>query len=258
MGGMGFISVEAGRRRTCPGTNGHQTTATLQLPAVRRTCCCLCCCAPCSGEPLRAMGHGGIRPVVYFYNPNIHPRAEYERRRDCMRNYCEKMGIEFVEGPYDSERWFARTAGMEAEPERGRRCGECFAMRLERAAKFAAERGLDVMACTLGISRFKDMDQVNAAGRAAALGVEGVEYWPQNWRKGGGSQRMYEISPRGILLHAGLLRLQVQPGRASGGGVRAKTPRSRNRGLGLSAGRRSGDGIARGLFLGNQNRLNPV
>jgi len=154
----------------------------------------LSCCAPCSGEPLRALGHEGIRPVLYFYNPNIHPREEYVRRRDCMRDYCEKMGIEFVEGPYEPERWFARTAGMEDEPERGRRCAECFAMRLERAAAFAAERGMKVFACTLGISRWKDWDQVNAAGQAAAGGADGVTYWARNWRKAGGSQRMYEIA----------------------------------------------------------------
>lgn len=154
----------------------------------------LSCCAPCSGEPLRALGHEAIRPVLYFYNPNIHPREEYIRRRDCMRDYCERMGIEFVEGPYDPERWFARTAGMEGEPQRGRRCAACFAMRLERAARHAAERGMKVLACTLGISRWKDLEQVNAAGLAAVADVNGVVYWPRNWRKAGGSRRMYEIA----------------------------------------------------------------
>lgn len=154
----------------------------------------LACCAPCSGEPLRALGHDGLRPVVYFYNPNIHPRQEYERRRDDVEAYCRKLGIAFVEGPYDHERWFERTAGMEDEPQRGRRCAECFSLRLERAAEFAGGQGLGVLACTLGISRWKDLDQVDAAGQAAASGVEGVQYWPRNWRKAGGSQRMYEIA----------------------------------------------------------------
>ncbi len=154
----------------------------------------LVCCAACGGEPLRALGHEGLRPVVYFYNPNIHPRQEYERRRDDVATYCHKLGIEFVEGPYDPERWFERTAGMENEPERGRRCEECFTLRLEQASEFAANRGLGLVACTLGISRWKDIDQVNAVGQAAAMGVEGVRYWGRNWRKAGGSQRMYDIA----------------------------------------------------------------
>ncbi len=154
----------------------------------------LACCAACSGEPLRALGHDGLRPVVYFYNPNIHPRQEYERRRDDMAAYCRKLDIAFVEGPYDPERWFHLTAGMEHEPERGRRCAVCFKLRLEQAAEFASQQGLGVLACTLGISRWKDLDQVDAAGLAAASSAEGVQYWARNWRKGGGSQRMYEIA----------------------------------------------------------------
>jgi len=83
---------------------------------------------------------------------------------------------------------------MEHEPERGRRCAECFKLRLEQAAEFASQQGLGVLACTLGISRWKDLDQVDAAGLDATSNVEGVQYWARNWRKGGGSQRMYEIA----------------------------------------------------------------
>jgi hypothetical protein len=111
-----------------------------------------------------------------------------------MRDHCHKLGIEFVEGPYDPERWFTRTAGMQSEPQRGRRCAECFSLRLERAAEFARRKGLAVLACTLGISRWKDLSQVDSAGQAAASSGDGVQYWPRNWRKAGGSQRMYEIA----------------------------------------------------------------
>ncbi len=177
-------------------SSGRQTShaADPGPPSGAKDLLLLACCAPCSGEPLRAMGHDGLRPVVYFYNPNIHPRAEYERRRDDVERYCRKLGVKFVEGPYDPERWFERTAGMEDEPERGRRCEECFALRLAHAAEFAGRQGLGVLACTLGISRWKDLEQVDAAGLAAASGVEGVQYWPRNWRKAGGAQRMYEIA----------------------------------------------------------------
>jgi hypothetical protein len=179
------------------GMSGRRQTSKaddLIEPGGARELLLLACCAPCSGEPLRALGHEGLRAVVYFYNPNIHPREQYERRRDCIRDHCRRLGVEFVEGPYDPERWFTRTAGMEAEPQRGRRCAECFRLRLERAAEFARRKGLTVLACTLGISRWKDLAQVDAAGLAAAAGVAGVQYWPRNWRKAGGSRRMYEIA----------------------------------------------------------------
>lgn len=190
---MHFLKA-AGRRMDMSGRRQTSRADDIVAPGGARELLLLACCAPCSGEPLRALGHEGLRAVVYFYNPNIHPREEYERRRDCMRDHCHKLGVEFVEGPYDPERWFARTAGMQSEPQRGRRCAECFRMRLERAAEFARSKGLTVLACTLGISRWKDLAQVDSAGQAAASGVAGVQYWPRNWRKAGGSQRMYEIA----------------------------------------------------------------
>jgi len=189
------ISIGGGLERTDMSKRRKSSNADdFGPPGGAKELLLLTCCAACSGEPLRALGHDGLRPVVYFYNPNIHPRQEYERRRDDMKAYCRKLDVAFVEGPYDPERWFERTAGMQDEPERGRRCAECFKLRLEQAAEFASQQGLEVLACTLGISRWKDLDQVDTAGLAATSSVEGVQYWARNWRKGGGSQRMYEIA----------------------------------------------------------------
>ena len=90
---------------------------------------------------MEAVADAGIEAAVFFYNPNIHPLAEYEiRKRENMR-FCEKLGMPFVDADYDMDNWFARTRGLENEPERGRRCDVCFDMRFERAADYAAANG---------------------------------------------------------------------------------------------------------------------
>jgi epoxyqueuosine reductase len=153
------------------------------------------CCAPCSGEVMEAMLASGIDYTIYFYNPNIHPVREYELRKEENVRFAEKHGVTFVDADYDKENWFARARGMEWEPERGIRCTMCFDMRFERTALYAHEHGFPVMTSSLGISRWKNMEQINDCGRRAA-GRYGLVYWDFNWRKGGGSARMIEISKR--------------------------------------------------------------
>ena len=85
---------------------------------------------------------------------------------------------------------------VEIEPERGARCTMCFDMRFERTALYAHEHAFAVISSSLGISRWKDMNQINGCGMRAAAKYDGVTYWTYNWRKGGGSSRMIEISKR--------------------------------------------------------------
>lgn len=154
------------------------------------------CCAPCAGEIIDALLASDITPTVFFYNPNIHPAAEYEiRKRENVR-FCENRGAKFVDADYETDDWFARVRGLENEPERGARCTACFAMRFERAALYAAEHGFSAMSSTLGISRWKDMNQINECGERAAARWAHLKYWTFNWRKNGGSQRMIELSKR--------------------------------------------------------------
>ena len=154
------------------------------------------CCAPCSGEVMEAMHESGIEMTVYFYNPNIHPQKEYLMRKEENIRFAQQMGIPFVDADYDTHNWFDRTKGMENDPEKGRRCSTCFDMRFEKTADYAHEHGFKVFTSCLGISRWKDMDQINGCGVRAASRYPGMEYWQFNWRKQGGSQRMYEIAKR--------------------------------------------------------------
>ena len=154
------------------------------------------CCAPCSGEIMEALRASGIEYTIFFYNPNIHPRREYLLRKEENIAFAEKHRVPFIDSDYDTDNWFTRARGLEWEPERGPRCTMCFDMRFERTALYAHEHGFAVITSSLGISRWKDLAQINACGERAAAAYPGLLYWTLNWRKGGGSQRMIEISKR--------------------------------------------------------------
>lgn len=154
------------------------------------------CCAPCSGEVMEALLASGIDYTIYFYNPNIHPVREYELRKEENIRFAQAHGVPFVDADYDMDNWFARVKGLEDAPERGERCTKCFDMRFERAALYAHEHQFDVFSSALGISRWKDMDQINGCGERAAARYDNLIYWTYNWRKGGGSARMIQISKR--------------------------------------------------------------
>jgi predicted adenine nucleotide alpha hydrolase (AANH) superfamily ATPase len=152
------------------------------------------CCAPCAGEIMEALLASEIQYTIYFYNPNIHPLKEYEIRKNENIRFAEKHHIPFVDGDYDRDEWFARAKGMENEPERGIRCTMCFDMRFVRTALYAHENGFNIISSTLGISRWKNMDQINDCGIRAAAPYDNMIYWTYNWRKDGGAKRMVEIS----------------------------------------------------------------
>ncbi|WNK67182.1 epoxyqueuosine reductase QueH [Pantoea agglomerans] len=168
----------------------------LPLPGGHKKVLLHSCCAPCSGEVMEAMLASGIEYTIYFYNPNIHPLKEYELRKEENIRFAEKFGVPFIDADYDRDNWFERARGLEWSPERGERCTMCFDMRFERTALYAHENGFPVMTSCLGISRWKDMKQINSCGVRAAAAYPDLMYWDFNWRKGGGSSRMIEISKR--------------------------------------------------------------
>lgn len=145
---------------------------------------------------MEAITASGIEYTLFFYNPNIHPEKEYKLRKEENLRFAEKHHIPFVDADYDTDNWFARAKGMEHEPERGIRCTMCFDMRFERTALYAKEHGFRFITSSLGISRWKDWEQVTSCGVNAANKYDGVDYWTYYWRQQGGSQRMIEISKR--------------------------------------------------------------
>lgn len=153
-----------------------------------------CCCAPCSSAILEWMLARDIRPTLFYCNPNIYPLEEYQIRKNEITRYAEKLGLEIIDDDYDHEAWLCEVRGLEQEPERGGRCLKCFKLRLLRAAQKAVELGLPEFTTTLASSRWKSLDQINAAGQWAAEQVNGqVKFNEKNWRKGGLQQRRNEL-----------------------------------------------------------------
>lgn len=151
------------------------------------------CCAPCSSAIVEWMLANGIRPTIFYFNPNIYPREEYEIRKEESKRHAESLGLTWIDGDYDHEGWRCLTEGMEAEPERGRRCLCCFKMRLTATARKARELGLVWFTTTLASSRWKSIEQIAEAGLAAEQAVPETHFWAQNWRKGGLSDRRNQL-----------------------------------------------------------------
>ncbi len=175
------------------------------------------CCAPCSSAIVEWMLANGVRPTIFYYNPNIWPREEYEIRKNESKRHAEGLGIQWIDGDYDHEEWRNEVSRCEdydytSEPERGRRCEQCFTLRLTRTARKAQELGLKYFATTLASSRWKSLEQIERAGRRAeqivnestqkALGSAAspseepsllCTFWAQNWRKGGLQERRNQL-----------------------------------------------------------------
>jgi predicted adenine nucleotide alpha hydrolase (AANH) superfamily ATPase len=126
---------------------------------------------------------------ILFYNPNIDTEDEYFFRKGEVIKYASRSGVEFYDFDYGHEAWVSRIKGLEREPERGRRCSACFDLRMEVSASFAYENGFDIFISSIGISRYKNFDQLLESGIRAASKYKGMVYWDFNFRKNGGSER---------------------------------------------------------------------
>jgi len=170
------------------------------------------CCAPCSSAIVEWLIAHHIEPVIYYFNPNIYPQSEYDIRKNESRRHADSLGIRWIDDDYRHDIWLQAVCGLENEPERGRRCEMCFYHRLLATARKAQQLGIPFFATTLASSRWKNLDQVNAAGLKAEQSVcqsEGrsvsdsglssisaavsPKFWPQNWRKDGLQERRNEL-----------------------------------------------------------------
>ena len=166
----------------------------LQLPDNKKKLLLHSCCAPCSGDIMLRLQESNINYTVYFYNPNIHPSKEYMLRKEENMLFAKKNHIPFIDADYNTKQWFELTKGMEWHPERGKRCSVCFDMRFINTAEYAYKNNFDIFSSTLGISRWKNFDQINKSGIYAASKYPNISYWTFNWRKENGSQRMLDVS----------------------------------------------------------------
>ena len=151
------------------------------------------CCAPCSSAIVEWLMANGVQPVIYYFNPNIWPREEYEIRKEESKRHAASLGIRWIDDDYNHNVWLQGVCGLEGEPERGRRCEQCFTLRLTATARKARELGIRYFATTLASSRWKSLEQIERAGLAAEQAVGDVAFWAQNWRKGGLQERRNQL-----------------------------------------------------------------
>lgn len=157
------------------------------------------CCGPCSSSVLELLAKY-FEVTVLWYNPNLYPEAEYEKRLATQKQLIDAIGTDGVKAsllvePWRSEDYFSRIKGLEKEPEEGKRCLECFKIRLDETARIAAERGFEWFCTTLTVSSRKDAVAINAIGREAAEKY-GVKWLPSEFRKREGNHRSIILSEK--------------------------------------------------------------
>ena len=156
------------------------------------------CCAPCSSYVLEYLADV-FDITLFFYNPNISPKDEYERRARELIRLGEDMGlaknVSFLKSDYDPQRFYELTRGLEDLPEGGERCKICYTMRLQATAKAAAEGGFDLFTTTLSISPHKNAELLCTIGGELSEKY-GVEYLYSDFKKRNGYKRSCELSEK--------------------------------------------------------------
>jgi predicted adenine nucleotide alpha hydrolase (AANH) superfamily ATPase len=155
-----------------------------------------CCCAPCASYCLEYLTKY-FSVSVFFYNPNIFPYEEYEKRRDELKRLIKEMplsrNVKFVESRFDSNDFFSVAKGLEDAVEGGARCKECFNLRLEKTAQTAKQSGFDYFCSTLTISPLKDEQLINQIGQKIEKET-GVKWLSSDFKKRGGYLRSILLS----------------------------------------------------------------
>lgn len=157
------------------------------------------CCGPCSSSVLELLSKY-FDVMVLWYNPNLYPEAEYDKRLETQKQLIDAIAKDGVKAkllvePWRSEDYFSRIKGLENEPEEGKRCLECFKIRLDETARIASERGFEWFCTTLTVSSRKDAVAINAIGREAEAKY-GVKWLPSEFKKREGNHRSIILSEK--------------------------------------------------------------
>ena len=154
------------------------------------------CCGPCSSYVLEYLARY-FRITVLYYNPNIQPRAEFDRRAETQRQLLSTASyenpVDLIVPPYDDAPFLTAASGLEEEPEGGARCLRCFELRLGETARLARDGGFDYFSTTLSVSPHKDAEALNTIGLSMAERY-GVPYLCSDFKKRNGYKRSIELS----------------------------------------------------------------
>ena len=172
------------------------TYAKLTLPNNANKLLLHSCCAPCSSAIMETLIANHVNYTIFFYNPNIYPKQEYELRKNENIRFANKHYIPFIDADYQYNDWLLATKDLAQEPERGKRCTICFQLRLEQAAMYCVSNNFNIFTSSLGISRHKDLAIINSCGLAIASRYDNLIYWDHDWSKTCSPQLMQSISKR--------------------------------------------------------------
>lgn len=153
------------------------------------------CCGVCAASVVERLTLEGHEVCGLFYNPNIHPLEEYERRLEATYNVAKELNFPLEAGPYVPEEWFHETSSLENEPEGGRRCEVCFRLRLEKAYLYLKDCGWDAFTTTLTVSPHKSADVINRVGEE----IGGERFLARDFKKKEGFQRATELAKKWAL-----------------------------------------------------------
>ncbi len=159
------------------------------------------CCAPDALFVMELLRRN-YEAEGFFYNPNIHPGEEYLMRLEETRKVAKILDFKLIEGPYDDTRWFEITEKFKDEPEKGRRCDVCYAMRLEKTAEIAAELGGEIFTTVMSLSPWKKAAVMNRIGRMFARRFE-IEFLAADFKKKDGFKKSTELSRKHGLYRQG-------------------------------------------------------
>lgn len=150
------------------------------------------CCAPCSTHVIDLL-RLDFAVTAFFYNPNIYPPQEYQRRAQQVSRICQRLGVGVIFGEYDAHNWSRRMRGRQGDREGGPHCVVCFWIRLARTAAVAEDQGFDHFTTTLTVSPHKDARAINRVGQRVARGLR-TKFYPADFKKGNGFQRSCQLS----------------------------------------------------------------
>lgn len=153
------------------------------------------CCAPCSVYVYDKLISGGYEPILYFYNPNIHPRQEYDKRLNELIKFAKIKSIKLIIEEPDFQNWHIQTKGLEKEPEKGKRCAICFQLRLKQTAIKAKEISIQNFCTALTISPHKNSTLINKIGNIIAKEMN-LLFLEENFKKNDGFKKSIELSKK--------------------------------------------------------------
>ncbi|HEY91045.1 MAG TPA: epoxyqueuosine reductase QueH [Dehalococcoidia bacterium] len=148
------------------------------------------CCGVCAAGAAARLMEEGHEVYGFFYNPNIHPPEEFQRRLEVARRVADEFGLPLEAPPYQPEDWHREADHLADEPEGGKRCDICFRLRLKETHRCMLEQGADAFTTTLTIGPRKSADTINRIG----LETGGDTFLARNFKKKGGFQKAIEMA----------------------------------------------------------------